>query len=109
MSCAAARIKRASHSGTLSAPAPEPGVVHADLKEFVPSYGNFRYAVFAPLKMPCLTHAAGDFAMAPLRLLQAIEPQGARPYSNPNHFASVFMPSSFRGRGWVIRIDPNCG
>ncbi|MGA0059339.1 MAG: reverse transcriptase domain-containing protein [Planctomycetota bacterium] len=47
VSCAAARIKRASHSTTLSAPAPEPGVLHVDLKEMVVSIGNYRYVVFA--------------------------------------------------------------
>jgi hypothetical protein len=36
-SCAQARIKRESHSGTLSAPAPEPGVLHLDLKEMIRS------------------------------------------------------------------------
>ena len=46
-SCAQARIKRASHSGTLSAPAPEPGVLHVDLKELVLSADGYRYVVFA--------------------------------------------------------------
>ena len=46
-SCAAARIRRAAHSGTLSAPAPEPGVLHIDLKELVLSLGGYRYVVFA--------------------------------------------------------------
>ena len=44
---AAARIKRTSHSGTLSAPAPEPGTLHVDLKELVKSVGGYRYVVFA--------------------------------------------------------------
>ena len=44
---AAARIKRAPHSSTLSAPAPEPGVLHLDLKELVLSVGGYRYVVFA--------------------------------------------------------------
>eukprot|EP00966_Prymnesium_polylepis_P169285 3914241-Prymnesium_polylepis.1 len=30
--CAAAQITRASHSGHLHTPAPEPGVLHVDLK-----------------------------------------------------------------------------
>ena len=42
-----ARIRRAPHSSTLSAPAPEPGVLHVDLKELVISIGGFRYVVFA--------------------------------------------------------------
>ena len=46
-SCAAARIRRGAHSGTLSAPAPEPGVLHIDLKELVLSIGGYRYVVFA--------------------------------------------------------------
>ena len=46
-SCAAARIRRAAHPGTLSAPAPEPGVLHYDLKELVLSIGGYRYVVFA--------------------------------------------------------------
>ena len=33
--CAAARIKRAPHSGVLDVPAPEPGTIHVDLKELV--------------------------------------------------------------------------
>ena len=45
-SCAQANIKRKSHSGSLSAPAPEPGVLHFDLKEMVVSIGGFRYIVF---------------------------------------------------------------
>ena len=45
--CALARIKRASHSGTLSAPAPEPGLLHIDIKEMVLSKGGYRYIVFA--------------------------------------------------------------
>ena len=45
-SCAAARIRRAAHPGTLSAPAPEPGVLHYDLKELVLSVGGYRYVVF---------------------------------------------------------------
>ena len=44
---AAARIRRAPHSTTLSAPAPEPGVLHVDLKELVLSIGGYRYVVFA--------------------------------------------------------------
>jgi hypothetical protein len=35
LSCALANIKRTSHSGSLSAPDPEPGVLHYDLKEMV--------------------------------------------------------------------------
>ena len=46
-SCAAARIRRAAHPGTLSAPAPEPGVLHYDLKELVLSIGGHRYHVDA--------------------------------------------------------------
>ena len=46
-SCAAARIRRGAHSGTLSAPAPEPGVLHIDLKELVLSIGGYRYVAFA--------------------------------------------------------------
>jgi hypothetical protein len=45
-SCAQARIKRESHSGSLAAPAPEPGVLHLDLKEMVISTGGYRYIVF---------------------------------------------------------------
>ena len=45
-SCAAARIRRAAHTGTLSAPAPEPGVLHYDLKELVLSIGGYRNVVF---------------------------------------------------------------
>ena len=45
-SCAQARIKRESHSGTLTAPAPEPGVLHLDLKEMILSTGGYRYIVF---------------------------------------------------------------
>ena len=45
-SCAAARIRRAAHPGTLSAPAPEPGVLHYDLKELVLSVGGYRYVLF---------------------------------------------------------------
>jgi len=44
-SCAAARIRRAAHPGTLSAPAPEPGVLHYDLKELVLSVGLCRCGV----------------------------------------------------------------
>ena len=40
------RIKRVSHSGTLSAPAPEPGTLHLDLKELIVSHGNYRWVVF---------------------------------------------------------------
>jgi len=40
-------IKRAPHSGSYDAPAPEPGSLHVDLKELVLSVGNFRYVVFA--------------------------------------------------------------
>ena len=42
-----ARAKRAAHSGTLAAPAPEPGTLHVDLKELVLSVGNYRWVVFA--------------------------------------------------------------
>ena len=45
-SCAMAQIKRTSHSGTLSAPAPEPGQLHYDLKELVLSFNGYRYVVF---------------------------------------------------------------
>ena len=45
--CAAARIKKASHSGALSSPAPQPGVLHVDIKEMVLSTGGYRYIVFA--------------------------------------------------------------
>ena len=44
---AAARIRRTPHSTTLSAPSPEPGVLHIDLKELVLSIGGYRYVVFA--------------------------------------------------------------
>ena len=44
--CAEARIKRTSHSGSLSAPSPEPGVLHVDLKEMIVSMQGYRYAVF---------------------------------------------------------------
>ena len=44
--CAAARIKKASHSGTLSAPAAEPGTLHFDIKELVLGVGGVRYIVF---------------------------------------------------------------
>ena len=44
---AAARIRRATHSSTLSAPSPEPGVLHVDLKELVVSIGGYRYVIFA--------------------------------------------------------------
>ena len=54
LSCALARIKRASHSGSLSAPDPEPGVLHYDLKEFVLSREGYRYAdlVLARFELP---------------------------------------------------------
>ena len=45
VSCAEARITRASHSGTLSA-SDGPGKVHLDLKEFILSIGGYRYVVF---------------------------------------------------------------
>ena len=41
-----ARIKKTSHSGTLSAPAPEPGTLHLDLKEMIYSLGGYRYVAF---------------------------------------------------------------
>ena len=41
-----ARITKTSHSGTLSAPAPEPGVLHCDLKEMIVAINGFRYIVF---------------------------------------------------------------
>ena len=44
---ASARIRRTPHSTTLSAPSPEPGVLHVDLKELVLSIGGYRYVVFA--------------------------------------------------------------
>jgi hypothetical protein len=44
---ALARIKRAPHSGTLTAPDPEPGELHVDLKELVLSRDGYRYVVFA--------------------------------------------------------------
>ena len=44
---ATARIRKAPHSTTLSAPSPEPGVLHVDLKELVLSIGGYRYVVFA--------------------------------------------------------------
>ena len=47
VSCAEARIKKAAHSGSLSAPAPEPGTLHVDLKELILSIGGYRYVVFA--------------------------------------------------------------
>ena len=46
-SCAEARMKKAPHSGTLTAPAPEPGVLHVDLKEMVRSKEGYRWVVFA--------------------------------------------------------------
>ena len=45
--CATARIKRVPHSGTLSAPAAEPGTLHIDIKEFALSRSGLRYCVFA--------------------------------------------------------------
>ena len=47
IACALARIRRAPHSGTLDAPAPEPGTLHVDLKELVLSREGYRYVVFA--------------------------------------------------------------
>ena len=45
--CTEARIiKRTSHSGSLSAPSPEPGVLHVDLKEMIVSMQGYRYVVF---------------------------------------------------------------
>ena len=44
---ATARIRKAPHSTSLSAPSPEPGVLHVDLKELVLSIGGFRYTIFA--------------------------------------------------------------
>ena len=46
--CAAARIKRASHSASLKVPAETPGTLHVDLKGPFPAsiVGNFRYAAF---------------------------------------------------------------
>lgn len=46
VSCAQAHITKASHSGTLSAPAPEPGILHFDMKELVVARGGYRYVVF---------------------------------------------------------------
>ena len=46
-SCAEARMKKTPHSGTLTAPAPEPGVLHVDLKEMVRSKEGYRWVVFA--------------------------------------------------------------
>ena len=46
-SCAEARMKKAPHSGTLTAPAPEPGILHVDLKEMVLSKEGYRWVVFA--------------------------------------------------------------
>ena len=47
VSCQLANIKRSKHASTLSAPAPEPGVLHYDLKEFcVSAFGNYRYVIF---------------------------------------------------------------
>ena len=45
-SCAQASIKNVSHSGSLDAPAPEPGTLHFDIKEMTLSLGGFRYIVF---------------------------------------------------------------
>ena len=45
-SCAQAKIKATSHSGTLSAPAPEPGTLHVDIKEMIVAIGGYRYIVF---------------------------------------------------------------
>ena len=46
--CAGAQINKAAHSGKLRVPAPEPGDLHFDLKEYrTPSlHGKFRYAGF---------------------------------------------------------------
>ena len=44
--CAQARITKASHPGTLDAPAPEPGTLHFDIKEMIVSLRGFRYIVF---------------------------------------------------------------
>lgn len=45
--CAEARMKKASHSGTLDAPAPEPGDLHWDLLGPWPlSMGNYVHAMF---------------------------------------------------------------
>ena len=46
LSCTMAQIKRTKHSSTLSAPAPEPGRLHYDLKELVLSVNGYRYVVF---------------------------------------------------------------
>ena len=43
---ALARIKRAPHSGSLTAPDPEPGELHTDLKELIVAHGNLRYVAF---------------------------------------------------------------
>ena len=40
-------MKKTPHSGTLTAPAPEPGVLHVDLKEMVRSKEGYRWVVFA--------------------------------------------------------------
>ena len=37
----------AAEAAPLAAPAPEPGVLHIDLKELVLSIGGYRYVVFA--------------------------------------------------------------
>ena len=41
-------MKRTAHAGHLSAPNPEPGDLHVDLKEMrvASTYGKFRYAAF---------------------------------------------------------------
>ena len=45
--CAAARITRASHSGTLDPPSPSPGVLHTDIKgPFPTSIEGYKYAQF---------------------------------------------------------------
>jgi hypothetical protein len=45
--CAAARITKASHSGSLHTPSAEPGILHIDVKgPFPPSIHGNRYAIF---------------------------------------------------------------
>ena len=44
--CAAAQIKKTSHSGNLRTPVAEPGTLHIDLKEYKLSIGGFRYVAF---------------------------------------------------------------
>ena len=44
--CAAAHLRRSSHSSSLDTPPPIPGTLHIDLKELVNSVGGYKYAAF---------------------------------------------------------------